>query len=145
MALTLKQALSKLKSNPDARLFFFFCEKAEDGKPRVIADTRKIDPKKHEEARALMAKAQAKGMCRGAMQMVQGTLNLIPTKGGVAGRKLQVGVKIAAGNEGVLSKFQGIHVGDEEDDEPEAPPQPPQAAPTPPAPIGQRGNRGLPR
>lgn len=144
MTLTLKQALTKLDSKSDTRLYFFFCEKAENGKPRVIADTRKIDPKKHEEAQALMATAQAKGMCRGAMQMVEGTLHLTPTKGGVAGRRLETGVTLAARTEGVLSKILGIHVGDEEDDEPEVPTQQAQAAPTPAAPIGQHGPRGLP-
>ena len=117
MAIKFKDAVKKMSTDPKAKYFFFFCEKGENGKPVVLADTKKIDPKKNEAAKEVLASAKSKGNSSGSMQMVGGTLSLKPTGGAVNKGKLETGFKIAAGNDKVLNLFQGVKVGEPEVDE----------------------------
>ncbi len=45
MALAFKDALKKMVNERSLKFYFFFCEKDESGKPALLADTKKIDPK----------------------------------------------------------------------------------------------------
>jgi len=115
MAVTFKDAVRNMNKDRSKKYFYFFCEKAKDGKPSMLADTKKIDPKKDEAAQEILTQAQAKGVSVGIMQIDEaGTLNLKPQGTGLTKSKLETGVKIAAGNAKVMDLIQGVNVGDPE-------------------------------
>src|SRR5262245_36343738 len=84
MGLSFKDAVKNMHKDRSKKYFYFFCEKAKDGKPAVLADTKKFDPKK-DEAKELLDEAKVKGISAGIMQIdEEGTLNLKPQGTGVA-------------------------------------------------------------
>lgn len=115
MAVAFKDAVKKMEKDPGLKYFYFFCEKAADNKPVVLADTKKIDPKKDEEAKEIVAKAKAPNVSTGTMQVnEEKTLVLKPQGAGLSKGKLEMGVKIAAGNAKILNLIQGVSVGEPE-------------------------------
>src|SRR5205085_1080927 len=120
MTVSFKDAVNKMKKDPKVKYYFFFCEKDKNGKPVLLADTKKIDPKSNDEVKKTLETAKAKGTSGGVMHIDEaGALNLKPQGGGLAASKVETGVKIAAGNAQVLNLIKGIKVGKPETKEEE--------------------------
>ena len=135
----LKPAFSKLKGSRGLSLFFFFCEQAEDGKPALVLDNKKIGPKVF---KPVLDTAKKKTKCFGRFEMNDdGELLVTPT--GSFPATLAKGIQIAARNANTMV-FNGIVIKpaapEEEEDEDEADGAIPVAPPQP-----QNGNGASPK
>src|SRR5262249_10940481 len=106
MPITFKEAVRKMSSDPNLKYYFFFCEKGEDGKPVMLVDTKKLDPKKDGPAKETLGTAKAKGNSIGTMRLRDKVLSLKPQGTGLAQNKLETGVKLAANHAQVQALIQ---------------------------------------